>query len=92
MKWLDDYIDRMYERESQRKRPAWAGKVPPQFTRPGSIFNAVVSSALVVFAVITSLTRPGFEIGLFVAAIGLALAVIFIRIAVRVFLGDFKQN
>ena len=82
----------MYERESQRKRPAWSGKVPPQFTRPGSIFNAVVSSAMVVFTVIISVTRPGFEIGLLVAAIGFALAVIFIRIAARVFLGDFMRD
>ena len=90
MNWLNGYIDRMYERESQRKRPAWSGKVPPQFTRPGAIFNAVVSSVGTAGAIWFGFTQPPFGFGFLVAGVFGALAIVFIRVAVRVFRGDFK--
>ena len=92
MNSLDGYIDRMHERELQMKRPAVFGKVPPQFTRPGSIFNAIVSSVMVAAAISFGFTQPPFGFGFLVAAVFAALATVFIRIAVRVFRGDFDPD
>lgn len=84
VRWLDDYIDQM------RERLPLFGAVSPPFTRIGSIFNAVMSSAGVAVFVYLALTDSPFFLVFSLGAA--ALATTFIRIAVRAQRGDFERR
>lgn len=81
--WIDRYIDRLW------KTAPRIGNVSTSFTRWGSIFNAVVCSAIVVGGIYIGATDSPFG---FVVAVGTAaMASVFIRVAMRVFRGDFDR-
>ena len=80
---LDDYIDQL----RKGSRSLDSGFSP--FSRLGSIFNVVVCGSIVVGALYFAFTESPF--GFAVAAVGVAMEVVFVRVARRAHRGDFDR-
>lgn len=87
MRWLDWYIDGI-DRGTFSMSLGGLGGLGP-FGRVGAIFNVVVAGGLTIVGLVLGFVGeyPGFGL----AVIGAALEVVFVRIAVRAFRGDFDE-
>lgn len=87
MKWLDRYIDYTHQRHVDRTVGIRLEIGP--FSRIGSIFNVVVCGALGAFTLWMGITgqTPGYVVAIFAGV----MEIIFVRVCVRTFRGDFAD-
>jgi hypothetical protein len=85
VKWLDLFIDGMH-RNAFMNAAGSLWELGP-VARIAAVANVVIAGAVLVVGVVTGIAgqAPGFGL----AAFGVALEVVFVRVCVRTFRGDF---
>lgn len=88
MRWLDVYIDRMRESTA-----TWTGGFVAElgpYSRVGSVVNVLMCAGIGVAFLVTGLGGGSF--GLAPLIIPIALEMLFVRVCVRAFRGDFDDE